>query len=80
MSDPTAPDQGHQAMAASQVEPAVAPQAHAQTRDPLHGKTLEAIVTALAAHYGWEGLAQRIQVGLSEMPVFIIGDVAPTQE
>jgi predicted trehalose synthase len=27
-----------------------------------------------------EGLAQRIQVGLSEMPVFIIGDVAPTQE
>jgi uncharacterized protein (DUF2132 family) len=33
-----------------------------QARNPLHGLTLEAIVTALAAHYGWEGLAQRIPV------------------
>ena len=31
-------------------------------RDPLHGTTLEAIVTALAAHYGWDGLGQRIPV------------------
>jgi uncharacterized protein (DUF2132 family) len=31
-------------------------------RDPLHGLTLEAIVRALEAHYGWEGLAQRIPV------------------
>lgn len=33
-----------------------------QARNPLHGLTLEAIVTALADHYGWEGLAQRIPV------------------
>ena len=33
-----------------------------QVRNPLHGLTLENIVTALAAHYGWEGLAQRIPV------------------
>jgi uncharacterized protein (DUF2132 family) len=31
-------------------------------RDPLHGVTLEAIVTALAAHYGWAGLAERVPV------------------
>ncbi len=29
-------------------------------RDPLHGITLEAMVTALHAHYGWPGLAERI--------------------
>ena len=28
----------------------------------LHGVTLEAIVTALAAHYGWEDLGQRIPI------------------
>lgn len=28
--------------------------------DPLHGMTLEKIVTALAEHYGWAGLAERI--------------------
>jgi len=33
-----------------------------QTRNPLHGLTLEAIVTALADHYGWEELGQRIPV------------------
>lgn len=32
----------------------------AQPRNPLHGKTLEAILTELVAHYGWAGLAQRI--------------------
>ncbi len=31
-----------------------------QARNPLHGLTLEAIVSALAAHYGWAGLAERI--------------------
>lgn len=31
-----------------------------QPRDPLHGKTLEAILTELVGHYGWHGLAQRI--------------------
>lgn len=33
-----------------------------QPRNPLHGLTLEAIVHALVAHYGWEGLAERIPV------------------
>jgi len=31
-----------------------------QPRNPLHGLTLEAIVTALVAHYGWTDLAERI--------------------
>jgi uncharacterized protein (DUF2132 family) len=34
----------------------------AQPRNPLHGLTLEAIVTALADHYGWEGLGERVPV------------------
>jgi uncharacterized protein (DUF2132 family) len=33
-----------------------------QPRNPLHGLTLEAIVTALATHYGWPGLAERVPV------------------
>ena len=36
--------------------------APSQVRNPLHGLTLEAIVTALVAHYGWPGLAERIPV------------------
>jgi len=32
----------------------------AQPRNPLHGLTLEAIVTALVHTYGWAGLGQRI--------------------
>lgn len=31
-----------------------------QPRNPLHGMTLENIVKALADHYGWEGLGERI--------------------
>jgi uncharacterized protein (DUF2132 family) len=34
-------------------------EAPAQPRNPLHGLTLQHIVTALVAHYGWEGLAER---------------------
>ena len=34
----------------------------AQARNPLHGLTLEAIVTALVDYYGWEGLGERIPV------------------
>jgi uncharacterized protein (DUF2132 family) len=34
----------------------------AQPRNPLHGKTLEAILTDLVTHYGWEGLGDRIPV------------------
>jgi len=33
-----------------------------QPRNPLHGVTLEAIVTALQAHYGWAGLGERIAI------------------
>jgi uncharacterized protein (DUF2132 family) len=36
--------------------------ATAQAANPLHGVTLEAIVTELAAHYGWEELGQRIAI------------------
>lgn len=31
-----------------------------QANNPLHGLTLETIVTRLEEHYGWDGLAQRI--------------------
>jgi len=31
-----------------------------QAHNPLHGLTLEAIVMALVAHYGWAGLGERI--------------------
>lgn len=34
--------------------------APAQPHNPLHGLTLEAIVRALHAHYGWAELAQRV--------------------
>ena len=34
----------------------------AQARNPLHGLTLETIVTALVEHYGWAGLGERIPV------------------
>lgn len=40
--------------------PSVAPQQ--QRNNPLHGLTLEAIVTALVAHFGWTELAERIPV------------------
>lgn len=32
------------------------------SKDPLHGLTLEAIVTALVAHFGWPELGQRIAI------------------
>ena len=35
---------------------------HASTNDPLHGLTLEKILTELVAHYGWPGLGQRIDI------------------
>lgn len=41
--------------------PAIEPRT-TQSRNPLHGLTLEAIVTALVAHYGWVELGQRIPV------------------
>ena len=33
-----------------------------QPRNPLHGVTLEAMVRALQAHYGWDGLARHITI------------------
>lgn len=33
-----------------------------QPNNPLHGKTLEAIVTELVAHYGWQLLGQLISI------------------
>lgn len=33
-----------------------------QRNNPLHGVTLETIVTTLAAHYGWAELSERIPV------------------
>jgi uncharacterized protein (DUF2132 family) len=32
------------------------------TGNQLHGVTLETIVTELVAHYGWDGLAERVRI------------------
>jgi uncharacterized protein (DUF2132 family) len=32
------------------------------SNDPLHGKTLEAILTELVANYGWERMGERIRI------------------
>jgi len=39
-----------------------APAKPAQPRNPLHGLTLEAIVTALADYYGWEQLGHLVPI------------------
>jgi uncharacterized protein (DUF2132 family) len=41
----------------TEAKPAASP-----SRDPLHGMTLERIVSVLADHYGWAGLGERIPV------------------
>lgn len=33
-----------------------------KSRDPLHGVTLEEILTQLVAHYGWTELGNRIRI------------------
>jgi uncharacterized protein (DUF2132 family) len=33
-----------------------------QARNPLHGVTLQAMLEALVAYFGWDGLGQRIAV------------------
>ena len=38
------------------------PSPAAQPRNPLHGVTLEAIVRALEARYGWPALARQVPV------------------
>lgn len=35
---------------------------HPQTKNPLQGITLEALLTELHARVGWEGLAKRIDI------------------
>ena len=35
---------------------------NAQSNDPLHGITLEKMVTSLVEYYGWEELGQRINI------------------
>jgi len=35
---------------------------NSQANNPLHGITLETIVTALFDYYGWDGLAEQIPV------------------
>jgi len=32
------------------------------SKDPLHGKTLEFIITALVEYFGWEDLGQHIPI------------------
>ena len=44
------------------VTPPAPAAAEKQVGNPLHGLTLEAIVTALSNHYGWEELGQRIHI------------------
>ena len=34
--------------------------AQVQARNPLHGLTLQTVLTSLVHHYGWSGLAERI--------------------
>jgi len=47
----------------SETESGQQPDAPAKQRhNPLHGITLETIVTELVAHYGWTELAERIPV------------------
>ena len=33
-----------------------------QSKDPLHGKTLENVITSLVEFYGWEELGDRINI------------------
>ena len=46
----------------SEVHEATGVAAIGQPGNPLHGVKLETIITALAAHYGWEELGQRINI------------------
>ena len=43
-------------------DPEPAPSARSHPNDPLHGLTLQDILTQLHARYGWEGLARVIQI------------------
>lgn len=49
-------------MTTNPVPPSAPAPAQDQPRNPLHGKTLEAIVTELSAYFGWEELGRRIPI------------------
>jgi uncharacterized protein (DUF2132 family) len=40
----------------------LAPLSAEQPKNPLHGITLEKIVTELVAHFGWPGLAEQVRI------------------
>ena len=46
----------------STPSPVATPVQSSQRSNPLHGLTLEAILTALVAHFGWAELGERIPV------------------
>ena len=56
------PEQGQPPRGAATREAAERGGASPQARNPLHGLTLEAIVTALADYFGWQELGERIPV------------------
>jgi uncharacterized protein (DUF2132 family) len=58
----TTPDPDDLPSAPQTSPPLQRPQQPSQPRNPLHGLTLEAIVTQLADFYGWDDLGQRIPV------------------
>ena len=35
---------------------------HQQANNPLHGKTLEHIVSSLVEHFGWDELGERVNI------------------
>lgn len=47
---------------AAAAAPAVPAARKVQPRNPLHGLTLEAIVTTLADYYGWEHLSELVPI------------------
>ena len=48
--------------ATSIIRMPVSPAPQVQPRNPLHGLTLQSILTALVDRYGWADLAQRIPI------------------
>jgi len=42
-------------------------QTRKNTNDPLEGKTLEAILTELFEHFGWDGLAKQVAINCFKM-------------
>ena len=45
-----------------ETTPPAPPLAVRQARNPLHGITLETMLTELVAHFGWQGLGERILI------------------